>query len=88
MALYRLGDVTIPLSSYDNLKDKSRKLDRIVQALEHDAELAYDGGVTFDRYGDLRHVFKALFPDIENSLKERLEKEQAEKEKEEKESED
>lgn len=83
-----LGTVTIPLTYYDHLKDKSQKLDIIVKALKHDAELAYDGGVSFERYGDLRHVFKALFPEIEQSLKITLEKEQAEKEKEEEESEE
>lgn len=77
-----LGNVNIPLTYYDHLKDKSRKLDIIIKALQHDAELAYDGEVMFDRYGDLRHVFKALFPDIEASLKRTLEKEKAEEEEE------
>ena len=76
-----LGEVNIPLTYYDHLKDKSQKLDRIIQALKHDAELGYDGDITFDRYGDLRHVFKALFPEIEQSLKRTLEEEQAKKEK-------
>ena len=78
-----LGEVNIPLTYYDHLRDKSQKLDRIILALKHDAELAYDGEITFNKYGDLRHVFKALFPEIEESLKTRLEKEKAEKESEE-----
>lgn len=78
-----LGNVNIPLTYYDHLKEKARKLDNIIQALKHDAELSYDGEVVFKRHGELRYIFKTLFPEIEESLRKTLEKEKAEKESEE-----